>query len=100
MFPSPASPAGDKPAPAAIDKQLGIDGFAFVEAATMRMLLPRSSLDGFDEFARSSDRLGDDRYMADGGRYRRRRHAAFAVGPAASRAGPTNRTIRAGTTTC
>ncbi|MCW6530677.1 2OG-Fe dioxygenase family protein [Sphingomonas sp. MMSM20] len=28
-------------------------------------------------FAASWDRLGDDRFMADGGRYRRRRHAAF-----------------------
>jgi hypothetical protein len=30
-------------------------------------------------FASSWDRLGEDRYMADGGRYRRRRHAAFGV---------------------
>nr|WP_240653226.1 2OG-Fe dioxygenase family protein [Sphingomonas crocodyli] len=29
------------------------------------------------EFAASWDRLGEDRYMADGGRYRRRRHASF-----------------------
>jgi len=32
-------------------------------------------------FAESWNRLGLDRYMADGGRYRRRRHAALAITP-------------------
>lgn len=32
----------------------------------------------WDRFARSWDDLGPDLYMADGGRYRRRRHATFA----------------------
>ena len=32
-------------------------------------------------FARSWDDLGLDTYMADGGRYRKRRHAAFQAGP-------------------
>ncbi|WP_235537400.1 MULTISPECIES: 2OG-Fe dioxygenase family protein [unclassified Sphingomonas] len=47
----------------------------------MRGLLPMPAVADFGDFARSWDRLGDDRFMADGGRYRRRRHATFAVGP-------------------
>ena len=62
--------------------KLDADGFAFVEAAAIRAALPKPAVDGFAEFAASWDRLGEDRYMADGGRYRRRRHAAFAVGRA------------------
>ena len=33
----------------------------------------------WDAFGRSWSALGDDRYMADGGRYRRRRHAVLAL---------------------
>ncbi|WP_408641152.1 2OG-Fe dioxygenase family protein [Flavisphingomonas formosensis] len=33
--------------------------------------------ENWPSFASSWDRLGQDRYMADGGRYRRRRHAVF-----------------------
>ncbi|MEJ7934947.1 2OG-Fe dioxygenase family protein [Sphingobium sp. AN558] len=33
--------------------------------------------EAWDDFARTWDHLGADLYMADGGRYRRRRHAAF-----------------------
>jgi len=62
-------------------QELAARGFAFVPAASLRSALPRASVEAFDEFAASWDRLGEDRYMADGGRYRRRRHAAFAVGP-------------------
>ncbi len=35
----------------------------------------------WDAFAGSWDDLGLDTYMADGGRYRKRRHAAFRAGP-------------------
>lgn len=56
-------------------------GFAFLPRAVMQGFLPSVAVEQFDEFAASWDRLGDDRYMADGGRYRRRRHAAFSVGP-------------------
>lgn len=62
--------------------RLVADGFALVEAADMRALLPTPAVDAFEDFAQSWNRLGEDRYMADGGRYRRRRHAAFAAGPA------------------
>jgi hypothetical protein len=56
------------------------DGYAFVAAAQMRAALEAvGSLSDWARFAGSWEDLGLDRYMADGGRYRRRRHAAFAV---------------------
>jgi hypothetical protein len=55
-------------------------GFAFVEGAAMRDILgPFGSVADWDEFAQSWNRLELDAYMADGGRYRRRRHATFAA---------------------
>jgi hypothetical protein len=66
------------------------DGFAFVQSAEMRaMLSPIGSsigsasgpLDDWDSFAASWNDLGLDTYMADGGRYRKRRFAAFAATP-------------------
>ena len=54
-------------------------GFAFVEADAMAAILRRTGLDDWAAFAESWNDLGLDGYMADGGRYRRRRHAAFAV---------------------
>ncbi|MGI9405771.1 MAG: 2OG-Fe dioxygenase family protein, partial [Hyphomicrobiaceae bacterium] len=54
--------------------------FAFVGATDMRGLLERArGLDDWDAFASSWDDLPEDTFMADGGRYRQRRHAAFAV---------------------
>ena len=38
------------------------------------------ALTDWDAFAASWNRLGPDTYMADGGRYRRRRHAVFVTG--------------------
>ncbi|MBO9376757.1 hypothetical protein GG804_08260 [Sphingomonas histidinilytica] len=68
-------------APPAFDPtSLRRDGFAIIEAAEMRALLLEAAVADFAGFARSWERLGDDRFMADGGRYRRRRHAVFAVG--------------------
>jgi hypothetical protein len=52
-------------------------GFTFVAASQMRGSL--GSLADWDAFAASWDDLGLDTYMADGGRYRKRRHAVFAV---------------------
>jgi len=55
-------------------------GFAFVPAPPMRSVLEaHGPLADWDAFAASWDDLGLDTYMADGGRYRKRRHAAFAV---------------------
>ena len=51
------------------------EGFAFGRGAEMRALFgPMADWPGF---AASWDDLGLDTYMADGGRYRKRRHAAF-----------------------
>lgn len=59
------------------------DGYAFVRAPAMAEALRAAGLSDWDGFAGTWDDLGLDTYMADGGRYRKRRHAAFAV----SRAG-------------
>jgi hypothetical protein len=56
------------------------DGYAFVHAADMRGLLSGAgALSDWPAFAASWDHLELDRYMADGGRYRRRRHAVYAA---------------------
>lgn len=58
------------------------DGFCFVHAADMRRILERrGELADWPGFAASWDDLGLDIYMADGGRYRKRRHGAFAMRP-------------------
>jgi hypothetical protein len=55
-------------------------GFAFVPAGPMRDVLEaHGPLADWDAFAASWNDLGLDTYMADGGRYRKRRHAAFAI---------------------
>jgi hypothetical protein len=55
-------------------------GFAFVPARPMRAVLAaHGPLTDWAAFAASWNDLGVDPYMADGGRYRKRRHAAFAV---------------------
>ena len=56
---------------------LKADGFAFVQGAQIRRSL--GPLPDWAAFAASWDDLGLDTYMADGGRYRKRRHAAFAA---------------------
>jgi hypothetical protein len=62
--------------------QLRTDGYRFVRAADMRALLEQAGpLTDWAEFAASWDDLGPDTYMADGGRYRKRRHAVFAATP-------------------
>jgi hypothetical protein len=56
------------------------EGFAFVHGSSMRELLaPYGSLSDWTGFAESWERLELDTYMADGGRYRRRRHAVYRV---------------------
>jgi hypothetical protein len=57
-------------------------GFAFVTGAEMRRaLVAHGSLDDLDVFRESWSRLALDGHMADGGRYRRRRHAVFTSAP-------------------
>jgi hypothetical protein len=67
------------------DLSLGDHGFAFLEAADTRDWLERhGSLADWQSFAESWNGMAIDTYMADGGRYRRRRHAVFAA-PAGGR---------------
>jgi hypothetical protein len=65
---------------AALRASLAQDGFAFLQGDAMRAMLARAgALDDWDEFAASWDDLALDTYMADRGRYRKRRHAVFAA---------------------
>jgi hypothetical protein len=58
--------------------KLAVEGFAFVHGTDMRaMFAAHGSLADWADFAASWDDLGLDTYMADGGRYRKRRHATF-----------------------
>jgi hypothetical protein len=66
---------------AAIADKIGYDGFAFVRAPEMGAVLEKRGLRDWASFAASWDDLGVDTYMADGGRYRRRRFAAFRATP-------------------
>ncbi len=62
---------------ASITEDIERDGFAFRSGSDMRSILRARGLDAWAAFASSWDDLGLDLYMADGGRYRRRRFAAF-----------------------
>jgi hypothetical protein len=67
----------------ALQDAIRADGFVFVEGGPMRSLLGRTgSLEDWPALAASWNDLALDPYMADGGRYRRRRHATFAGGRA------------------
>lgn len=56
------------------------DGHVFLQGRQMRPLLERHGLlTDWDCFAASWNDLALDTYMADGGRYRRRRHAVYAA---------------------
>ncbi len=61
----------------AIAAAVAAEGFALVRAPEMRAVLDAAGLAGWDGFAGSWGDLGVDAYMADGGRYRRRRFACF-----------------------
>lgn len=75
----PARPIDLEPEPA--QAALVRSGFAFVDGADMHAALSRAgSLDDWPAFAASWNDLHLDQHMADGGRYRRRRHAVFAAG--------------------
>jgi hypothetical protein len=65
-----------------VAEPIAAEGFAFVEAPQMQALLEPAGLREWTAFAESWADLGVDAYMADGGRYRRRRFAAFRAGPA------------------
>lgn len=52
-------------------------GCTFVNGEATKLLLTSESIESWDAFAESWNDLGADTYMADGGGYRRRRHAVF-----------------------
>jgi hypothetical protein len=57
-------------------------GFAFLSSEGAGTWLARhGGLGDWNSFAASWNGMARDEYMADGGRYRRRRHAAFTAGP-------------------
>ena len=83
-------PASLSPPPGlkALETPLAREGHVFVQGGPMRALLEgNGSLADWDSFTASWDDLALDLHMADGGRYRRRRHAVYA----AAAAGPVKR---------
>jgi hypothetical protein len=80
-----AVPADDL---ASLAAPLCAQGFVHARAVEMRAILHARGLRDWDGFAASWNDLGVDAYMADGGRYRRRRHAAFSIGDAGIRRKP------------
>ena len=86
----------------ALHAAIAHDGFAFVHGGAMRDLLaPYGPLADWTAFADSWNHLELDTYMADGGRYRRRRHAVV-LGKRRTRrssAHRISRTFRPSTTT-
>jgi len=62
-----------------IQAQVRSEGFDVVAAEQMRAWFGEDVAANWPAFAATWDDLGEDRYMADGGRYRRRRHAALSV---------------------
>ena len=66
--------------PLTLTSSIARDGYAFVHDVDMRELLTRvGPLSDWPAFAASWHSLELDHYMADGGRYRRRRHAVYAA---------------------
>jgi hypothetical protein len=64
--------------PERLNDEIRSAGFTFADAAAMRAALdPVGALTDWTGFAASWDDLGPDTYMADGGRYRKRRHAVY-----------------------
>lgn len=63
----------------AVGATLLAQGFAHVRAPQMRAVLEAAGATDWEGFAASWNDLGLDTYMADGGRYRRRRFACFAA---------------------
>ncbi len=60
---------------------LSADGFARAQAEDMRDAVDAPAVGGWEGYARSWNDLAPDRFMADGGRYRRRRYGVFEAAP-------------------
>jgi hypothetical protein len=67
------------PGTQAIAQHIRKDGFAWTSAAQVSALLPQTATQEWATFANSWNDLGEDAFMADGGRYRRRRFSVFAA---------------------
>jgi len=63
-------------------------GYVSIGAAVLRRLIGESALETWDAFAESWNHLEIDTYMADGGRFRRRRYAIFESGEGAFQRAP------------
>ncbi|MEO8104411.1 MAG: 2OG-Fe dioxygenase family protein [Betaproteobacteria bacterium] len=74
-----------KPDLDSLSRRIRDDGFGFVPSAAVAALLDAPLAD-WDTFAASWNDMPLDTYMADGGRYRRRRHATLSVAPFATQA--------------
>jgi len=72
----------NEPGFTAIEREIRDEGFAWVSAAKVRALLPAEAVRDWATFADSWNDLGVDAYMADNGRYRRRRFGVFSIGEA------------------
>jgi hypothetical protein len=79
--PRPTSPAEPDRQAVLVEIAAAIEaqGYAFVPGERMAALLSCDARREWPAFAQSWDRLVLDAYMADGGRYRKRRHATFAI---------------------
>ena len=64
---------------ASLGRALQTRGYSRLDAATVAAAVGTRALTGWADFARSWNRLELDGYMADGGTYRRRRYACYAV---------------------
>jgi hypothetical protein len=75
-------PATTSPSESALRARVEQAGYAFVHGADMRELLGRGCTGAdWNSFAASWNDLRLDTYMADGGRYRLRRHATLSAAP-------------------
>lgn len=54
-------------------------GCAFLSADITKQYMSEEALQAWPAFAQSWNHLGLDRYMADGGRYRKRKYAVFSI---------------------
>jgi hypothetical protein len=71
--------AVETPSEVALSGTLEEQGFVRLSAVDLLDRLGADARASWADFAKGWDDLGPDRYMADGGRYRRRRHAALRV---------------------
>ena len=74
-LPAPSAPAEAAPI---VERLIGV-GYDVVAGEVMGRLIAAAGATDWDGYARSWDDLAPDRFMADGGTYRKRRFACFSV---------------------